>query len=99
MTKSRLKNEKEMLYTMISLYCKGHKHGSVLCSHCQKLLEYASERLDVCRFGDRKPFCSKCTIHCYEPEMRKNIRKVMRYSGPRMIWHNPMIALKHFLQK
>ncbi|MDX9871070.1 MAG: nitrous oxide-stimulated promoter family protein [Clostridia bacterium] len=98
-TKSRLKHEKETLHTMISIYCKGHKHGIPLCSHCQKLLDYASARLDACRFGNRKPFCSKCTIHCYEPEMRENIRKVMRYSGPRMIWRNPIIALKHFFQK
>jgi hypothetical protein len=29
--------------------------------------------------------------------MRENIRKVMRYAGPRMIYHHPIMALRHLL--
>ncbi len=42
-------------------------------------------------------FCSKCPIHCYKPKMREHIREVMRYSGPRMIFYHPIIAIKHML--
>jgi hypothetical protein len=27
--------------------------------------------------------------------MREKIRDVMRYSGPRMIWHHPFLAIGH----
>ena len=30
-----------------------------------------------------------------KPEMREKIRQVMRYSGPRMIFHHPIAALRH----
>ncbi len=27
-------------------------------------------------------FCSNCRVHCYSPDMRQQIKKVMRFSGP-----------------
>ena len=36
---------------------------------------------------ETKTFCSNCKVHCYKPEMRKKIRAVMRFSGPRMIFY------------
>ena len=35
---------------------------------------------------ETKTFCSNCRAHCYRLEMREEIRKVMRFSGPRMIF-------------
>lgn len=84
---------------MIWIYCKAHKHDNVLCSECSELVEYSNNRLDACKFGNIKTFCSKCKVHCYKPEMRENIKKVMRYSGPRILFYNPLMAIKHFLQK
>ncbi|UOO38355.1 nitrous oxide-stimulated promoter family protein [Oscillospiraceae bacterium CM] len=95
MKNTRIESEKETLRIMISLYCRGQRHGEPLCAHCRDLLDYAAKRLEACRYGNAKPACSKCTAHCYKPVMRENIRKVMRYSGPRMIIHFPLRALKH----
>ncbi len=40
-------------------------------------------------------FCSNCKVRCYKPEMREAIRKVMRYSGPRMLLYHPLAAIYH----
>ena len=29
------------------------------------------------------------------PEMKQRIKEVMRYAGPRMLWHYPIWTLKH----
>ena len=99
MKRNRIDFEKRALKRMIFIYCKGHKHDGPLCGDCQLLLDYALKKLDLCRFGNEKTFCSKCTVHCYKPAMRDQIRKVMRFSGPRMLYHAPLTALKHLLRK
>ena len=66
-----------------------------LCPQCQELLIYAHQRLERCKFGNEKPSCTRCPVHCYKPAMRQQIRQVMRYSGPRMLLHNPVLAIRH----
>ena len=66
-----------------------------LCPQCQTLLDYALQRLERCRFGEDKPSCTRCPVHCYKPALREQIRQVMRYSGPRMLLHNPIMAIRH----
>lgn len=46
---------------------------------------------------ETKTFCNNCKVHCYKPEMREKIRQVMRYSGPRLLFRNPIIAAKHLI--
>ena len=99
MKKNRIDFEKNVLRKMIFMYCKGQKHDGPLCRDCRILLDYALQRLDTCIFGNDKMFCSKCTVHCYKPVMRDHIKKVMRYSGPKMLYHNPLMALRHILKK
>jgi hypothetical protein len=36
-------------------------------------------------------------MHCYKPAMREKIKDVMRYSGPRMSYRHPLLALFHFI--
>lgn len=66
-----------------------------LCSQCQSLLDYAHKRLEHCKYGEDKPSCTRCPVHCYKPAMREQIRQVMRYSGPRMLLHDPIMAIRH----
>ena len=81
---------------MIELYCsRHHRPRAGLCPECQKLLEYSDARLDRCPFGDEKPTCAKCRVHCYAPQMRETIRQVMRFSGPRMLARHPVMAIRH----
>ena len=90
---------------MIGLYCRGNhlredgskRNGNELCSRCDTLLRYALARIDACPVKDTKDFCSNCAIHCYSDEQREQIRVVMRYSGPRMLFHAPITAIRHLL--
>lgn len=91
--------EKQMVAQMIAVYCRGQhgvKHG--LCPECAVLAHYAEERSDKCPFMQTKTFCSNCKVHCYKPAMRQQIREVMRYAGPRMIFHHPVAAVSHVVQ-
>jgi len=99
MKKNRTDWEKKVLRKMFWVYCKGQEHDKPLCRDCRALLDYALQRLETCKFGNDKMFCSKCPVHCYKPAMRDAIKKVMRYSGPRMLYHDPLMALRHLLQK
>ena len=91
--------EKEVVSLMIRLFCR-KKHGTrgELCSECAALAEYACKRSDHCPFIENKTFCSNCRVHCYKPEMREKIREVMRFSGPRMIFYHPVMAVRHILE-
>ncbi len=85
---------------MIRIYCKA-KHGSndKLCESCNQLVEYAIIQYEKCPFGKIKPECSICPIHCYKPKEKEKIKKVMRYSGPRMIFKHPVMAINHLIAK
>ena len=99
MPDGRLDRERRTVDAMIAIHCKG-RHGTrsgELCGSCRELMEYAHGRLARCRFGEGKPTCANCTVHCYRPEMRQRIREVMRYSGPRMLLRHPIMALRHLV--
>jgi hypothetical protein len=84
---------------MVRMYCHGHAHAdrAPLCSDCTRLLDYATRRLERCVFGDTKPNCSDCIVHCYRADMREQIRTVMRWAGPRMLLRHPILAIAHLL--
>lgn len=50
-------------------------------------------------FQEHKPTCGSCSVHCYKPSMKKRIIEVMRYSGPRMIFHHPLLACAHLVDQ
>lgn len=92
--------ENKYIPKMIEIYCHGkHKtKGHTLCPECQELNEYALFRLSKCPFKKNKGFCSFCKIHCYKPDMKVKIKDVMKYSGPRMLFVNPVFAISHVTQ-
>jgi hypothetical protein len=103
----RLRREQHTVELMIELYCRKH-HGTGraaakgrrgLCAECAALLEYADRRVEQCRFGATKPTCARCSVHCFRPSARDDIRRIMRYSGPRMTVHHPYLALRHLLDR
>lgn len=94
----RLRRELRTVRAMIGLYCrKIHGKRKTLCDTCQSLWGYAQARIDRCPFQSDKPTCVNCTVHCYQPAMRQQIRVVMRYAGPRMTWHHPILTLFHLI--
>ena len=82
---------------MMRIYCRDHHGKRDLCSECQELFNYSTARLERCRFQPNKPTCAKCPVHCYKPQAREQVRQVMIYSGPRMIWKHPILAVRHLL--
>lgn len=95
------KLELETIKKMIRIYCR-HEHGSSktgLCPECSKLMDYAEQRMDKCVYGDNKPVCSECPVHCYKPDMRAEIKKVMRHAGPGMMWRSPVLTARYMYRK
>lgn len=95
----RIARERDTIIKMSLLYCH-EVHGSTngsLCAECQTLQDYALERLRKCPFQEEKSTCAKCTVHCYKPDMREKVRIMMRYAGPRMLLHHPVLAVRHLL--
>jgi hypothetical protein len=99
--KGRLKSEHKTMVSMTSIYCEDHhpKPAGGLCDSCVELMNYSAERLAKCPYGQAKPTCAKCPIHCYKKEKREHVRQVMRYAGPRMPLRHPWLALIHVFDK
>ena len=95
----RIGSEKKTVGMMVRLYYRRHEGNKELCPECLQLLSYAEERLDRCKFGNEKPTCKKCPIHCYKPDMREKMRSVMRWAGPRMMLYHPIEAIKHLIRE
>ena len=95
-TQRRLAREWKTVTAMVRIHCRDH-HGRALCGECEDLLGYVRLRLDRCRFGEDKPPCAKCPVHCYQRDRRQQIQEVMRYAGPRMVWQHPWLSLRHLL--
>lgn len=97
----KIKHEKNIVNKMINIYCNGKKHKDKnynnLCINCNNLLEYSEKRVEKCPFLKKKTFCSLCPVQCYKKEMQNKIKKVMRFSGPRLLLHHPVLTIKHFI--
>ena len=86
---TKREREKRMVTQMIALYCRrNHRTRG----------DYARSRSERCPFMETKTFCANCRVHCYKPAMREKIRAVMRFSGPRMIFHHPVAAVWHVIE-
>lgn len=100
----RREREKRVVAFMIGHHC-GMRHRQAprdkdgLCEECHDLVSYAHSRLDDCRYGDAKPACVKCSVHCYARSRREAIRRVMAHTGPRMFYLMPREYLRHLWKK
>ena len=94
----RLARELTTVQAMALIHCR-EVHGTQegLCAACQALMDYATRRLDRCVFGDDKPTCANCKVHCYNAENREKMRTMMRYAGPKMICRHPVLAIHHVI--
>ena len=94
----RVRQEQRTIAAMLDIYCRDlHGTAGTLCADCARLGEYAHRRLDTCPFGEDKPACNQCEVHCYSAAMRERVREVMRYAGPRMPLRHPLMAIRHIL--
>ena len=89
--------ERATMAKMVGIYCSAHHGVDTLCEECARFLDYAEVRLDKCPYGEDKPTCANCPIHCYKPELRERAKQIMRFSGPRMLLRHPILAIAHKL--
>ena len=97
--KKHLDREWLTMTRMVDIYCSAHHADTAdtRCASCQAFLDYADVRLQKCPYGEDKPTCSNCPIHCYKPERRDQAKEIMRYAGPRMLLRHPLLAIAHKL--
>ena len=97
----RRAREIKTIETMVRMYCRGQRHEgrAPLCAECGDLLQYAARRLERCVFGDAKPTCANCVVHCYKADIREQVRVVMRWAGPRMMLRHPIMGIAHLIDE
>src|SRR5579859_591422 len=98
LNRRRRGREWKTMSAMVRIYCRDYHPGAEgLCPECREFLDYAGLRLERCRFGEEKPTCANCPVHCYQRERREEAKRVMRYAGPRMLWEHPWLSLRHWV--
>jgi hypothetical protein len=98
-TSRRMRREYRTMERMVAIHCRDHHSGPAPCADCREFLAYAHKRLEKCPYGDAKPVCAKCPIHCYKKAPRQYAREMMRYAGPRMALRHPWLSLCHLFDK
>lgn len=93
----RKEQEKHLVGKMIDLYALHHRGDKDNSFDTAVLKAYAFSRVDHCRFGNEKPSCKNCPVHCYNAERKLQIRQVMRWAGPRIFFYHPISTLKHLM--
>ena len=87
------------LRKMTEIYCAARHNscGSGLCEKCAEYIEYYAVRLEKCPYGEEKPTCANCPIHCSKRSRKKQGRAIMMYAGPRMLLRHPLLLIAHKL--
>ena len=92
-----LERERLTIRKMVDIYCHDHHGTDGLCEACAVFMDYAEVRLDKCPFGQDKPTCSNCPVHCYKADYRQQAKVIMRYAGPRMLIRHPLLTIAHYI--
>ncbi|WP_298943328.1 nitrous oxide-stimulated promoter family protein [uncultured Psychromonas sp.] len=93
----KLADEFKTITLMTTLYCNAH-HPKGRCEDCQALLSHARQKLDRCVYGQDKPACKLCPVHCYKPHYREKTKVIMQYAGPKMLLKHPILTIKHIIK-
>lgn len=94
----RISTERETVLAMIDLYYRSKNDADAILEQ-EDMTNYAMKRLDFCQFGEDKPTCRVCPVHCYQKTYRLKMKEIMRYAGPRMLIYHPLISWKHFVRE
>ncbi|TKI03405.1 nitrous oxide-stimulated promoter family protein [Martelella alba] len=97
MPTGHIEREKLTILKMITLYERRCPQALADKEHYRALNAYAQKRLDKCVFGQGKPACKHCPVHCYQAAQRQEMKNIMRWAGPRMLWRHPILTVLHFI--
>lgn len=108
MTRQMTKDIK-LIGAFTELWCAGHRHADrratavpgagrslQLCPECATFFSYAAMKRQKCPLEAQKPSCKHCRIHCYAPQQRTMVRKIMAWSGKRMLLRGRLDYLWHY---
>ncbi|MGX7025946.1 nitrous oxide-stimulated promoter family protein [Vagococcus hydrophili] len=90
--------EKKTVSAMIEIYYKQFSDEAHQLEE-EDVANYAMARLNYCRFGEDKPTCKVCPVHCYKKSYKDKMQQIMRYSGPRMLIYHPVMSVEHFMKE
>ncbi|WP_235425296.1 nitrous oxide-stimulated promoter family protein [Dickeya undicola] len=93
----RIQREIQTIQAMLTLYERAFPAPPDDAGYYTKLHDYALNRLQKCYYGENKPACKQCPIHCYQPAKREAIKAIMRWAGPRMLLYHPILSIRHLL--
>ncbi len=91
--------EKKVISEMVKLYCRKNHKKRELCDECKEVLNCSLKRIDNCQFMETKTFCSNCKAPCYSPKMKEKVKQIMKFSGPRILFHHPLLVISHMLSR
>lgn len=66
-----------------------------LCPDCLELVTHVEPRTTRCPHMAYKSFCHLCPRPCHPPKEMALISPLMRYSGPRLLFHYPILTARH----
>lgn len=92
----RIAREKLTIKKMIALYESQCPQASAVQGHYDALYAYAQNVL-IMRIWRGKPACKQCPVHCYQPAKREEMKQIMRWAGPRMLWRHPVLTVRHLI--
>ena len=55
------------------------------------------EKTGLRPFGEKKPVCAKCNIHCYGKGHKERAKEIMAFSGPKLLLKHPILSMRHIM--
>lgn len=90
--------EVKTIRIMTEIYCHAHHHTKEgLCPECEEFYLYAVKRIACCPFGEDKPVCGKCKIHCFGKGFKEKAKEIMAFSGPKLLFKHPWLSMRHVM--
>ena len=97
------KKDLATLEAMGKIYCKAHHKGEPkdeagLCQWCRTVVQDTFDRSQNCPNGHQEN-CQDCDIKCQRGESQANVKKLMAYSAPIMLFRHPLMAATYLRKK
>lgn len=91
---NKREKKKKTLNFMFDIYKKSHPQRK---EDLDELKSYAFTRIDKCPNVEEGIYCNTCKIHCFKEDEKEEMRKIMKFSGPRMMIYHPILAMDHLI--
>lgn len=95
--------DRRTLEAMGLIYCYAHhpegaKDGIGLCPSCRDAVEAVLRKTSSCPH-EHKINCQDCDIKCQRAGDIEQVRAIMGYAAPRMIYRHPIMTIRYIAKK